>query len=50
MRHYLIKRHLAITVLNYIISSARALRPAVFLLYVDVVPPPFLGSNTVNSQ
>lgn len=44
-RRYLIKRHLMITVLNYIVSSARALCPAMFLFYVDVLPPPFLGKT-----
>lgn len=45
MRHYLIKRHLTIAVLNYIVSSTRARCPAVFLFYVDVLPPPSLGRH-----
>lgn len=39
MRHFLIKRHLKITVLNYIISNTRTLCTAIFLFYNDVLPP-----------
>lgn len=45
VRHYLIKRHLKTTVLNYIISNTRALCNSIFLSYVDVLPPPSLSSH-----